>query len=354
MPVRSALRFQSAGGALASALALTTAALLPQSLSAAEINPACLHAAAEYSAEHKGTALLVIRGGKTIFEEYENGASRSTPMKIYSGTKAFWNVAALAAQEDGVLSLDEPAAATVQDWTGDPNKERITLRQLLTFTAGVPETYSLHNDGWADRDAHALKQPVVAQPGSSFIYGPAALQIFHEVLRRKLAARGETTTRYLERRVLKPLGLGPQRYLADKAGNPLLATGFVMTASQWAHMGRLILAGGKPILGSSFSPTTQGTKVNPMFALGFWNNRLATSPHAREVDPEEQLERKWNQQDWHGTCLCRSAPSDLIACIGSGGQRLYVVPSMALIVVRQGFIAKFSDGAFLRLLLGQA
>ena len=328
--------------------------LIHHRCNAAEITSPGLHAAAEYSTEHKGTALLVIRGGKTIFEEYSNGASRNKAMKIYSGTKAFWNVAALAAQEDGVLDLDEPASATVQDWTGDPKKERITLRQLLTFTAGVPETYSLHNDGWADRDAYALKQPLVAQPGNSFIYGPAALQVFHEVLRRKLAARGETTTRYLERRVLKPLGLGPQRYLEDKAGNPLLATGFMMTANQWSHMGRLMLANGKPVLNSSFSPTTRGTTVNPMFALGFWNNRLSATPGVREVDPEDQLEKKWYRQDWHGTCLCRAAPSDLIACIGSGGQRLYVVPSMALIVVRQGFMTKFSDRKFLHLLLGQA
>jgi CubicO group peptidase (beta-lactamase class C family) len=321
---------------------------------AAEISAESLRAAADYSAGHKGRALLVIRNGKTVFEEYPNGASRKTATKIYSGTKAFWNIAALAAQEDGVLDLDEPVSATLTEWVGNSQKSRITLRQLLTFTAGVPETYSLHNDGWVDRDAYAIKQPLVAHPGSSFIYGPAALQVFHEVFRRKLATRGETPTRYLERRVLKPLELGRQRYLADKAGNPLLAAGFTMTAGQWVHMGRLMLAGGKPVLHGSISEVTRGTPVNPMFALGFWNNRLAGSPGAREVDPEELLELKWFRQEWRGTCLCHSAPSDLIASIGSGGQRLYVIPSMDLIVVRQGFITKFSDGTFLRLLLGHA
>ena len=88
-----------------------------------------------------------------------------------------------------------------------------------------------------------------------------------------------------------------------------------------------------------------------MFGLGFWNNRLAASG-GREVDPEDMLHRKWPQQQWRNTCLCRAAPSDLVASVGSGGQRLYVIPSMNLIVVRQGAPTKFSDGAFLRALLG--
>jgi CubicO group peptidase (beta-lactamase class C family) len=319
----------------------------------AEITNDSLRAAADYSAGHKGTALLVIRAGKTLFQEYPNGSSRRNAMKIYSGTKGFWGLAALAAQEDGILDLDETAASTLPEWSADPRKSQVTLRQLLTFTAGVPETYALHHDGWSDRDAHAIKQILTVPPGKSFIYGPAALQVFHEVLRRKLSARGESTTHYLERRVLRPMGLGRQRYLADKAGNPLMATGFTMTASQWAKMGRVMLEGGRPVLRRSFSQATRGSPVNPMFALGFWNNRLAGSPGAREADPEELLELKWFRQSWSDTCLCHSAPSDLVACIGSGGQRLYVIPSMELIVVRQGFITKFSDGKFLRLLLVQ-
>ena len=39
--------------------------------------------------------------------------------------------------------------------------------------------------------------------------------------------------------------LGPQRYLDDRAGNPLLAAGFVLTARQWAKMGQLVLERGQ-------------------------------------------------------------------------------------------------------------
>jgi hypothetical protein len=85
--------------------------------------------------------------------------------------------------------------------------------------------------------------------------------------------------------------------------------------------------------------------------MGFWNNRAAGQFGAREFDIEDMLERKWSQQDWRAACLCRAAPADLVASIGSGYQRLFVIPSLDLIVVRQGQDARFSDGEFLRLLL---
>jgi CubicO group peptidase (beta-lactamase class C family) len=311
-----------------------------------------LRAAADYSAGQKGTALIVIRGGRPIFSEYTRPAG-AKPMKIYSGTKGFWNLAALAAQEDGILDLDERVAQSIPEWSAESRKSSITVRQLLNFSAGLNDAFSLHNDGWKDRAAHAIKQPIVGTPGSSFIYGPAALQVFHEVLKRKLVSRAETPTHFLERRVLHPLGLGRQRYLADASGNPLLAAGFTMTATDWARMGKTILHNGTPALHHGMSEAFRGSAANPMFGLGFWNNRLAATSGSREVDPEDLLELKWYQQRWSNTCLSHAAPSDLVASIGSGGQRLYVVPSFDLIVVRQGFFSKFSDGEFLSRLFGR-
>jgi len=316
----------------------------------AEVSDDGVRAAATYSAAHRGTWLLVLERGKTRLNVRQNRGEKAG--KIFSGTKAFWSIAALAAQEDGLLDLDERASATLPEWGSDPQKSAVTLRQLLNFTSGLEPSFSLHNDRWADRDAHARARMIVAAPGSSFIYGPAGLQVFHAVLARKLAARGkETPTHFLERRVLRPLGLGRQRYLADRAGQPLLATGFTMTAVQWARLGQLVLAGGAPVLKRGPGQALRGSNANPMFGLGFWNNRLAGS--FGEVEPEAMLARKWHQQSWTNSCLCRAAPPDLIASVGSGGQRLYVVPSKQLVVVRLGHVTDFSDGAFLRALFSQ-
>jgi len=311
----------------------------------AQVNPNAVRAAAAYSASVGGTSFLAMQNGQTLFEQ-----SAGEARKIYSGTKAFWCLAGLAAAEDGLLSLDEPVADTIDSWKMDPRKSRVTIRQLLDFSAGLDPVFGLHNENPGDRDAIAIRAPIVASPGSAFVYGPSTLQVFHAVLKAKL--NGESPTRYLERRVLHRLGLGSQRYLTDSAGNPLLASGWLLSARQWAKLGEAVLNGGAPVVSAgSMAQCWRGSGANRAFSLGWWNNRQA--PGGREFDIESMLIPKWTRQSWGGTVLCRNAPSDVVACIGSGYQRLYVIPSMNLVAVRHGSGQKFSDAHFLRLLLGR-
>jgi len=309
------------------------------------LDPAAVKAAAEYSARHRGVSFLAIQNGRTLLEQ-----NSKTPHKIYSGTKAFWDLAALAAAEDGLLDLDDHVADTLTSWRNDPRKSQVTIRQLLNFDSGIEPLFRLHDAQSDDRDALALRARMAAEPGTAFIYGPGALQVFHQVLKAKLSS--QTPTHFLERRVLHRLGLGRQRYLPDRAGNPLLATGWILTAREWAKIGRVVLNDGAPVISrQSLEQCWRGTAANRAFSFGWWNNRAASN--GREFDFEQMLIPKWPNQNWSDACLCRDAPSDLVACIGSEGQRLYVVPSLQLIVVRQADGGSFSDGHFLRLLLGR-
>ncbi|MEP6699160.1 MAG: serine hydrolase domain-containing protein [Verrucomicrobiota bacterium] len=304
-----------------------------------------VRAAAAYSTQQGGKSFLALQHGQILLEQ-----NAREPHKVYSGTKAFWNLAALAAAEDGLLNLDERVAETIPAWRNDARKSQVTIRQLLDFSAGLDPLFFLHNDDPGDRDRLAIDAPSVANPGASFIYGPSALQVFHQVLKEKL--HRESPTHYLERRVLRPLGLGAQRYLKDRADNPLLAAGWELSARQWSKLGELVLTGGAPVISSaSLTQCWRGSSANRAYSLGWWNNRAA--PGGREFDFEDMLTLKWPRQNWRGACLCREAPSDLVACIGSGYQRLYVIPSLDLIVVRQSESGKFSDAHFLRLLLGR-
>ena len=168
-------------GVLAFLLAVTTVA----SPSWAALSPESVRAAAAYSASHGGASLLVLQAGKTLHESGANAAR-----KIYSGTKAFWCLAALAAAQDGLLGLDDHVADTIPAWREDPRKERVTIRQLLDFSCGLDPGFRLHGDDPGDRDAIALRLPMVAEPGTAFIYGPSPLQVFHAVLKAKLHGRG--------------------------------------------------------------------------------------------------------------------------------------------------------------------
>src|SRR5438477_4267887 len=152
---------------------------------AQQLDSVAIRSAANYSATHHGASLLVIQSGKTLLEEYPAGGGADTPRKIYSGTKAFWSLAALAAAEDRLLKLDEPVSNTISRWRTDPRKAAITMRQLLNFDSGLEPKFSLHELEAGNRDEIGLRSAVIAQPGNAFIYGPAALQVFDRVLKVK-------------------------------------------------------------------------------------------------------------------------------------------------------------------------
>jgi hypothetical protein len=67
---------------------------------------------------------------------------------------------------------------------------------------------------------------------------------------------------------------------------------------------------------------------------------------------ERMLHLPWQNAQWTGVCICKDASADMVVALGSGYQRLFVIPSLKAIIVRQGSNAKFSDPHFLRLLLG--
>jgi CubicO group peptidase (beta-lactamase class C family) len=324
---------------------------------AGDLRLASLRSASAYSAERRGFSFLVIQDGRIAYESYANGDAANRIAQIFSGTKGFWCVGAAVAVQEGILDFDEPVRDTITEWRSDPGKTEIRIRDLLNFTAGIEPAFSLHGRSIGDRNQYSVRLPAVVPRGESFIYGPSQLQIFSEVLRRKLLPRHLTPEEFVRNRVLRPLGIGGVDFREDRRGNPLLASGFRLTAREWARLGELILGGGKfhghqLVRSDLLAECFRGTRINPIFGMGFWLNRVR--PDSREVDVEKMLEVPWERQNWREACLCREAPRDMIAAIGSGYQRMFIVPSMNLVIVRQGRDdSRFSDAHFLRLIFAE-
>ena len=265
--------------------------------------------ALEYAEKHGLRALLVARDGEALAQEYGGGFSSETAHPLYSGTKSFWGVAALCAQADGLLALDEPVAATMESWRDDPWKRRVTLQMLLSLTAG----FGFGGLGSAvPTYERALAMPLKNEPGTRFTYGGIALQVFGAVLARKLEPRALTPHDYLRERVLEPAGVRIEawRRLAD--GTSPLPTGASLRANDWLAYGRFVLREY-----ASLAPCFAGTAANARYGLGWW---LAPP----------------------------GAPSDLVYASGSGGQALYLVPSLGLAVVHFGKSGSYRHETFLK------
>jgi CubicO group peptidase (beta-lactamase class C family) len=321
----------------------------------AQIQAADCARAAKYSESKRGVSMLVMQNGRTIFERYANGESARGRWPIFSGTKSFWGIVALAAVHDRLFNLDDSVSDTITEWKNDPRKSQITIRELLNQTDGIEGASRLQRASIRDRNAAAIRLPAVAEPGAAFIYGPSHLQIFSELLRRKFNDR--PTTRYIETRVLNRLGLGRLNYKKDAHGNPLPATGFELTAREWARLGELVLGRGnyrgrQIVPANLFREAFAGSQANPSYGLTFWLNQQ--SPNGHEVDIERMLDLPWGSARWADVCICKDAPADMVVALGSGYQRLFVIPSLKAIIVRQGSNARFSDAQFLRLILGES
>ena len=339
------------------ALSIFAIVLIPPTSAFAEVRLNDCARAAKYSESQRGISMLVMQNGRTVFEHYVNGGSPDSKWPIFSATKSFWGIAALCAVRDGLIKLDDHAADTITEWKSPAEagrKSQITVRQLLNFTDGIDGAPHLHRASIRDRNVAAIRLSILAEPGTRFIYGPSHLQIFSELLRRKLKGRG--TIAYLQEHVLVPLGLHNLEFKRDARGNPLPASGFELTAREWARLGELVLGHGsyhgrRIVPADLLKQAFTGSAVNPSYGLTFWLNRQA--PHADEIDVEKELDLPWERARWIDTSLCRNAPPDMVVALGSGYQRLFIIPSLNALVVRQGRGGNFSDAHFLRLVLGQ-
>ncbi|MCC6546358.1 serine hydrolase [Candidatus Sumerlaeota bacterium] len=300
--------------------------------------------AARYSREHEGFAVLVVSDGKVLFEDYAPGRTQDTPAELASGTKSFWGVVAVAAQEDGLLKLDEKVSDTITEWKTDPEKSKITIHQLLTLTSGLPGG----SIGVPPVYAEAVNTDLAAKPGKSFQYGPVPFQVFGELLKRKLAASSQTPVGYLETRILAPLHMKVGDWRKGKDGNFQMPSGARVSPREWAKFGEFIVRGGvadgkQIIAAKDLKACFEGTKVNPSYGLTFWLNAL---------DMEDRFPALVTGNGLEGMVSQKIVSSPMYIAAGLGKQRLYMIPDQKLVVVRQGKLAgkSFRDDNFLSLL----
>jgi CubicO group peptidase (beta-lactamase class C family) len=314
-----------------------------------EITPAHFAAAAQYSRSHGGLALRVEQGGTVIDESYAPGFSASTPHKIYSGTKSFVAVGALIAMQEGLLTLDEKASDTLTEWRGD-RRRAITLNQLLSHTSGLDPDGDLIYP-YRDQLAAAVGVHLIDPPGTRFHYGAVGYQAFGEILRRKLRPTDRSVEDYLRDKIFDPLDIDIASWKHDDAGNPLIHSGISLSAEEWAKFGEFVnfekTGKQKQLVPDQFlTKLFIGQYANPAYGMGFWLNRPPPVPRLQSIT--------LLQLAIDGDQLYPDGPKDLIAAIGSEKQRLYMIPSLDLVVVRFGQETAFSDGDFLsRLLTGR-
>lgn len=299
-------------------------------------------------AGQKTTALLVMRHDKIVYEWYAEGQGAAKKQGTASLAKALVGGSSLMiALEDHRMSVDDLASKYIPAWRSDPQKSRITIRQLATHTSGIEDAEQdginhMKLPGWKgnfwkrtpDPFSVAIHEaPVIFPPGTSYAYSNPGMAALAYAVTASLKGAPQTDLyAAIKERICEPLGIPDdewsigynQPYTVD--GLRLYANwgGGAFSARATARIGQLMLHGGEwngkrlfdkalvqrmtSYAGMPIAKRT-ATTPNPASGLCWWINFDGVWPHI---------------------------PRDAFAGAGAQLQLLLVVPSLDLIVVRNG------------------
>ncbi len=112
---------------------------------------------------------------------------------------------------EGKLDLDAPVQRYVPAFRG-ANKERVTIRHLLTHSSGLPAWRPLYIEATTRTVAFAMADttPLLRQPGDTFVYSDLGAMVLTQVVE---GLTGQRLDAYLDAHEFKPLGMTSTRFL---------------------------------------------------------------------------------------------------------------------------------------------
>jgi CubicO group peptidase (beta-lactamase class C family) len=271
-------------------------------------------------------AVVVVHDGRVIAERYASGIGVDTPLLGFSMTKSVVNALIGILTQQGNISPSFPAP--VAEWRGaaDPRRE-IEVEHLLRMTTGLAldETNSgfdpssqmvyLHND----MAGFAVKAAMIAPPGTRWAYSSPTTQLLARII-RDITGGPEQTLAFAWRELFNPLGMRDVTLEFDGAGTLQGSTYMLASARDWARFGLLYLndgvIGGRHILHEDWVDFSAAATLDTDYGAGFWTNR---SEH-ENAKGRVRL----------------GIPRDAFFASGDLGQRIVIIPSQHLVIVRLG------------------
>jgi CubicO group peptidase (beta-lactamase class C family) len=272
-------------------------------------------------------AIVVMRDGNIIAERYAQGIGPDTPLLSYSVSKSVINALIGILVREGKLNLYTPAP--VQAWSspGDP-RHAITLDQLLRMTSGLnleesdsgvdPVSRMLFHE--RDMAAYAEKAKLIAKPGETWEYTSGNTLIASAILRDAVGGHAADVLRFAHSELFDPVGMRHVTMEFDDAGTPIGSARILASARDWARFGELYLndgvVDGKRILPEGWVAYSTRPTLDSPYGSGFWVN-AGQHPDARGR-------------------VRAGMPADAYFASGLFGQRVVIVPSQRLVIVRFG------------------
>jgi CubicO group peptidase (beta-lactamase class C family) len=276
--------------------------------------PAFADAAAAVADLERIHSLLVSWRGSLVVEQYYNGKRAASLENIKSASKSLISALVGIAIDRGLIKgVKQPIAEYFPSLRGpkiDPRKQRITIEDLLTMRSGLQSTSNRYYGAWVQSGnwvQHALDRPMLADPGSDMDYSTGSTHLLSAILTK---ATGKSTWQFAQEALAKPLGFSLAQWPRDPQGIYFGGNDMLMTPRQMVAFGELYLnrgrLGGQQVVPaawveSSFVARGRSRWSDQFYGYGWW---------AREL-----------------------AGQDVRYAWGFGGQYIFIVPQLDLVVV---------------------
>jgi len=276
---------------------------------------ALLQNAFDYAGTKSTYGLLILQNGRMVKEQYWNNWTKDTRYYLASAGKSVVAFLAGIAQEENLLNINEKTSQYLGlGWTSlSPDKENlITLKNQLTMTTGLDD--EVPNDDCTDDTCLIYR----ADAGSRWAYHNAPYLLLHNVLTN---ATGKTLNQYSKEKLFDKIGMSQSIWYNGTMW---------CTTREAARFGSLIINKGKwngiSLLNDSAyfeAMTTSSQSLNNSYGYLWWFNGKSSF-----MLPTTQM-------TFPGY-LVPNAPSDMIMALGKDDKKIYIVPSLNVVVVRLG------------------
>ena len=294
--------------------------------------------AIDYAQSMGSSALLVWQKGDLLLEKYWGDFNQDSYTQSHSIHKSLLSLAVgVAITEGSIDSVNDPVSKYIGDWTEQPFGQ-ITIEHMLTMASGLklpafdssfsPTAHSVKLLYETDISEVARSLPQVTTPGKTFSYNNSVPQILVDVLEQ---ATGQQYEVYLQEKIWSKFAANEGYLWMDrKKGTPHGFCCLIAKPRDLVRLGLLLLDQGKvgdaQVIASNWiQSVTKPSEVNPNYGYYIWRG----TPHSPL--------RTYSEGAAFGVKHSEAyLADDVIYFDGFGGQRVYIIPSLELVIVRIG------------------
>lgn len=264
-------------------------------------------------------SVLVVYKDKIIAEKYSTGFDKNSKILGWSMTKSITGTLFGILQKQKRFDIYKPAP--IPEWQNDSRKS-ITTNDLLHMNSGLEweEKYDEISDATKmlfqaeDMTRSQLLKPAIYKPNTHWNYSSGTTNLLSGILRKQFKTHQE----YLDfwyAALIDKIGMHSMILETDMAGNYVGSSYAWATTRDWSKLGLLYLHKGN------------------------WNGeQLFDESWAKYVStPTNTSNGKYGAQFWlNADGFYPDAPRDMYSCNGFQGQKVYIIPSQDLVIVRMG------------------